>query len=792
MTAGAEAKILDGVRLLARHGGIVEARLLHTPKGTLSGYFDNLDALVEAVTPWDGKVNLYITANPVHPALLARATNRLRAFARETTADGNIVRRVWFLTDFDPVTPASGISATDAEMHAACARRDDAVAFLRELGFPAPVEAMSGNGGHAIWAGDFPNDEATRQLFEQALKALGARFTDSAVRVDEAVFNAARVWKLYTTMACKGDATPDRPHRRAHLERVPAELVPLDRELLTALAAMAPAPPRTVSAPRRGTGTLPPLDMVGAFQARGWYKRPLSGGKHAVTCPWASEHSGDSGVTETVLFEPRAAGELWGFKCQHQHCATRGIKHVIAVLGMDAGARPNGHPTGFTTDEEAAFDADPTPEAVAPPPVYEFTSPFPPGHFVGDWIRFASSCTDAPHEYHEALALVLLAAVTPQVKARIKFWPHGLRTNLYILLLGPSTTWRKSTAADLAWPLVRRVAPQVIGPDRATPEGFGEQLATRNGTTMLVRMDEFTGMLADLHHKPYMAGFAELLMKIYDGRDHRYTRHTKRKGKDGARETDEDLIQDPHLSFVGSATPAIFDPGALTRNDLTSGLLPRFAIVMPAVKPPRRGLDDIGEFAAGDETIVADLTARLQRLFRWADGPTRPVVFAPGVLAALDAFAVDSERHAALLDSGATALLDRMAAMAVKLAMLSAAGRPETVEGDTLHVSLPDATAAVTVARRWRADALAFADRVGEGVFDQWMAGACRILTAKGGTATRHVVVRRLHLKKKQADDLEATLVDHRRITVRKLPAPRGGEASVLWTLSGDSSRLPS
>lgn len=779
MTTGAATQILDGVRLLARHGGVVEVRILKTAKGTVSGYFDNPEALVKAVTPWDGRASIYITANPVRPDLLARAKNRLEVFVTKTTADADILQRIWFLLDFDPHRP-SGISATDAQVQAALARRDEVVAFLRELGFPAPVEAMSGNGAHADYAVDLPNDEAARQLFEQALKAVKARFHDDVVHVDDSVWNAGRIWKLYGTTACKGDATADRPHRRAHLERVPAELVPLDLEVLTALAAMAPAPHRTVSAPRRGTGTLPPLDLIAAFQARGWYRQALSGGKHAVQCPWASEHSGDSGLTETCLFEPKAPGEPWGFDCKHAHCSGRTITDVIAVLGMDAGGRPNGHPKGLTADEVAVLDADPAPEAVAPAPPYQFTSPFPPGHFVGDWIRFASTCTDAPHEYHEVMALVLLAAVTPQVKARVKFWPHGLRTNLYVLLLGPSTTWRKSTATDHARRLLQRVAPQVIGPDKATPEGFGEQLSKRNGTTMLMYVDEFTGLLADLHHKPYMAGLSELLLKAYDGRDHRYARHSKRT-KGGQREADEDRIEDPHLSFVGGATPTIFEPGGLTRKDLESGLLPRFAISMPLTKPPRLGLANVGEFDADDTHALDALTERLRRVWLWCDGPARRVEFAPGTLEALDAFAADTERRAALLDGGARAMLERTSAMVVKVAMLSAAGRAETCDDQALSVTMADAEAAVVIARRWREDAIAFAGRVGETAFEQGLNRACEILNAKSGKATRRLLARHLHLKKKEMDDLQATLVDRGRITVTNLKRPRGGDATVLW-----------
>ena len=72
-TATRAPLVLDGLRLLARHGGVVEVRILQTTKGTVSGYFDDLDALAEAIAHWDGRATIYITANPCNPALLARA-----------------------------------------------------------------------------------------------------------------------------------------------------------------------------------------------------------------------------------------------------------------------------------------------------------------------------------------------------------------------------------------------------------------------------------------------------------------------------------------------------------------------------------------------------------------------------------------------------------------------------------------------------------------------------------------------------------------------------------------------
>src|SRR5204863_9284891 len=97
------------------------------------------------------------------------------------------------------------------------------------------VEADSGNGGALLYPVDLPNDDASRDLVERVLKALSERFNDDQVDVDTGVSNAARIWKLYGTLAGKGDSTAERPHRRAAILSVPTRTpVPLD--LLRAVA----------------------------------------------------------------------------------------------------------------------------------------------------------------------------------------------------------------------------------------------------------------------------------------------------------------------------------------------------------------------------------------------------------------------------------------------------------------------------------------------------------------------------------------------------------------------------
>lgn len=205
------AMIQQAASVFFTPGTIAELRIIDTPRGTVSGYFDHSQAFTQAAQRWSGKAPaVYCTLNPCTPALLARAANRLKDRVKTTTSDKDIVRRAWFPLDFDPVRPAD-ISATDAEHDAALQRAEVCAGWLHNRGWPAPVAADSGNGGHRLYRIDLPNDDASRALLQRCLEALDMYFSDGAVALDVKVFNAARVWKVYGTMACKGDHLPEAP-----------------------------------------------------------------------------------------------------------------------------------------------------------------------------------------------------------------------------------------------------------------------------------------------------------------------------------------------------------------------------------------------------------------------------------------------------------------------------------------------------------------------------------------------------------------------------------------------------
>jgi hypothetical protein len=130
--------------LLWQPGDVREVRIPGYRRSAASGYFDDPALLARAAAAFDGQPNIYLTLNPLAPALLARVANRIKPAQRNTTADPDIIERRWLLVDIDPKRPA-GISSTDAEREAAHEMARAIVLHLRDsAGWPMPLTFMSG------------------------------------------------------------------------------------------------------------------------------------------------------------------------------------------------------------------------------------------------------------------------------------------------------------------------------------------------------------------------------------------------------------------------------------------------------------------------------------------------------------------------------------------------------------------------------------------------------------------------------------------------------------------------
>ena len=141
----------DFLRAIFQPGDVFEVRVLDAVRPAWkkphieSGYFDyeNIEKVPAAIAALTWYRGCYVTPNPVAPALLSRAVNRLKPAGRnETTSDHDVIDRRWLLLDLDPARPA-GIAATDEEHLIAL---EFGAELRTNLGWPVPLVMDSGNG----------------------------------------------------------------------------------------------------------------------------------------------------------------------------------------------------------------------------------------------------------------------------------------------------------------------------------------------------------------------------------------------------------------------------------------------------------------------------------------------------------------------------------------------------------------------------------------------------------------------------------------------------------------------
>jgi hypothetical protein len=318
-------RIAAYLRVFWEPGQVAELRVLDACRGknrlgTVSGYFDHPRCLAQEAAKFSGLApGVYFTLNPVNPALLARAQNKVTTWAKSTTGDKDITRRRWFLVDLDPRRP-SGISSTNAEKDASLTLARECRDWLSGLGWPAPVVCDSGNGIHLLYRVELANTREETARLSAALEAIAFQFADNAaVDIDLGTCNAARICKVYGTLAAKGSSTRDRPHRLAAVLDVPDQFAIVSVEQLDQLAAMVPGKES------KGSPGQNRERRRGSFDLEAWLAEhnvsvsgpvPWKDGRKWIMnpCPWNPDHANRSAYIVQFSNGAIAAG------CHHNAC----------------------------------------------------------------------------------------------------------------------------------------------------------------------------------------------------------------------------------------------------------------------------------------------------------------------------------------------------------------------------------------------------------------------------------------------------------------------------------------
>jgi hypothetical protein len=180
------------------------------------------------------------------------------------------------------------------------------------------------------------------------------------------------------------------------------------------------------------------------------------------------------------------------------------------------------------------------------------------------------------------LGLAIARRVYLELHERI--YPH-----LYVLVVAETSKYAKSTGMNAIYNLIMLTMPHMLIPGQTSPEAMieilsGEQPANYdkltgddkgridNGRMFAgqrgIMLDEYSSLLAS-SKKDYMAGFVELLMRLYDARtmEQYYTRS-------GGILT----IKHPAISICGATTPAAM-ARALSNEDWENGANARYLMV---------------------------------------------------------------------------------------------------------------------------------------------------------------------------------------------------------------------
>ena len=442
--------ILEALAVLFDPADVIELRALSkVKKCTDAGYFDgeHRELLADEAVRLNAQgAAVYVTLNRIDPQLMGRYSNRVENYAKDTVTDTNVIQRRWLLIDFDPVRPKD-TSATDEQLATAKEQAIACYKMLKAEGWPEPLVGESGNGWHLLYPLDLPNDTASRDLVKGALAGLAQQFDTEAVTVDQSVFNAGRITKLYGTVATKGDHTPLTPWRVSRLVSKPKR-----GEVVTVHQLRALQPIKT------GTATLPQTQsQQKGFNLPDFMARlgiPFERDQHEGSDRYKLDHcpfNPDHGKGEAAIFQ-QASGAL-GFKCQHNSCADKSWQDVRTLVDgpRESRKRQAAYATAPAVDAGDHNWQEPKPiqPVLHPVPVFDPDTLLPEA--LRDWVMDEADRMPCPLDFIAAGALVALGSI---IGARCTIKPKSrddwlVVPNLWGGIVGSPST-KKSSAISSA------------------------------------------------------------------------------------------------------------------------------------------------------------------------------------------------------------------------------------------------------------------------------------------------------------------------------------------------------
>lgn len=399
--------------------------------------------------------------------------------------------------------------------------------------------------------------------------------------------------------------------------------------------------------------------------------------------------------------------------------------------------------------------------------------------FVERYMAWAGKKTDAPRQYHQAGAFVILSALLsgtvylPTSHSRI--YP-----NLWFMILSGTTLTRKTTTMRLAFSMIRDIDQDAEMATDGSVEGLLVGLRDRPGQPSIFHRDEFTGLLDAIAHKDYMAGFAEQLTKLYDGDD---IKRLLRK------ETIH--VKDPRfIIFAGGIKDKT--QMLLTEEHVMSGFIPRFIFITAEGDPAN--IRPTGPPEQDKDVEERELLRNeLQDMYNHYSMP-HPVMQAGKMVGSVPAeFAAtltqaawarynifEDQMRQAAFSTGLSHLVpvhERLSTSTLKAAVLLAASRKRD-EG--LVVEEIDILHAIYYAQRWREYASEIVNGIGKTYDERLIDRIMDYIRVNESGASRAELMNIFRLDMKRADLIFGTMIQRNLVFAMEIGGQKRYRAMVV------------
>lgn len=396
-----------------------------------------------------------------------------------------------------------------------------------------------------------------------------------------------------------------------------------------------------------------------------------------------------------------------------------------------------------------------------------------------DW---ATQATDALPIFHELSGFIVLSSMLAG-NLRLETSYGSMVPNLWGLILGESTLTRKTTAMTLARNLVAYFDETIEIGSEGSIEGMLQELSRRPRMSSMFYRDEVAGFFEAIARREYLAGMVETMTNLYDS-PRVYRRMLKKETVH---------LENPILLFFGGGVTGEVH-SKLSVGHITSGFLPRFLVVA--------GATDLARLRPTGPSSNENINNRVKVYNRFGDihqiyNQTQAIKIGNetihrqpifNVVLTDDAWTtyqtIEGKLTDAAQNSGISNLalptFERLSRSCLKMATLLAAARQEPNSDQEITCESHDVINAAAYIQQWgrysidlmynagKSDSIRALERVRDYVSEHPGVGRAEIL-------------RRFHLRKREMDDIQETLLD--RGEIRKSRKNGKGGGTVYWPL---------